>query len=67
MIWTEDMELEVRRADYDRGLKDGARQLLPALIVLVEHFERVDGDERHKAVIAQASAAIAWAETAVQA
>lgn len=39
-----------------------APDMLAALWALVEHFERVDGDAGHKAVIAQATAAIARAE-----
>ena len=35
-----------------------APELLEAVWALVEHFERVDGDARHKAVIAIGTAAI---------
>lgn len=38
-----------------------APDLLEAVWALVEHFERVDGDEAHKAVIAKGTAAIARA------
>jgi hypothetical protein len=38
-----------------------APELLAAVWSLVEHFERVDGDERHKAVIAIGTSAIAKA------
>ena len=38
-----------------------APELLEAVWALVEHFERVDGDAGHKAVIAKGTAAIARA------
>lgn len=40
-----------------------AEGMAKALIETVEHFERVDGDERHKAVIANATAAYAHYRT----
>lgn len=42
----------------DALLMAAAPELLASVWALVEHFERVDGDERHKAVIAQACTAI---------
>lgn len=51
----------VRECAANARLLAAAPDLLEAVWALVEYFERVDGDERHKAVIALGCAAAAKA------